>query len=144
MNSVISGPLGPPEWTGYLHRVRWSEVDPQSIVFNSRYLEFCDAAMTEYYRILGFGPVLDGPTGFETVLAKVEINFLGSAVMDDLLRIMVTCTRMGNSSLDLGFEIYREATQELLVTATITYVNLDQSTRKSAPVPVEVRTAMGF
>ena len=64
--------------------------------------------------------------------------------MDDLLHIMVSCTRMGNSSLDLGFEIFREATQELLVTATITYVNLDQSTRKAAPVPVEVRTAMGF
>lgn len=132
-----------PEWTGYLHRVRWSEVDPQSIVFNSRYLEFLDAAMTEYYRLVGYPPTDIGSTDFDPVVVKAEINFHSSAVMDDVLRITVACTRMGTSSLDLGFEIFRETTHELLVTATITYVNLDQSTRKSTPFPAEIRTATG-
>jgi YbgC/YbaW family acyl-CoA thioester hydrolase len=131
-------------WSGYVHRVRWSEVDPQNIVFNSRYLEFFDAAMTEYYRVIGYPPMEIGSTDFDPVVVKAEINYRSSAVMDDVLRITVACTRMGTSSLDLGFEIFRETTQELLVLATITYVNLDQSTRKPAPVPVEVRTAMGF
>jgi acyl-CoA thioester hydrolase len=130
-------------WPGYLHRVRWSEVDPQHIVFNSRYLEFFDAAMTEYYRVIGYPPMEIGSTDFDPVVVKAEINYRSSAVMDDVLRITVACTRMGNSSLDLGFEIFRDATNELLVTATITYVNVDQSTRKSAPIPAEIRTAMG-
>ena len=34
-------------------RVRWSEVDPQGIVFNGSYLTYADVATTEYYRHLG-------------------------------------------------------------------------------------------
>lgn len=131
-------------WPGLLHRVRWSEVDPQNIVFNSRYLEFFDAAMTEYYRVIGYPPMEIGSTDFDPVVVKAEINYRNSAVMDDVLRITVSCTRMGTSSLDLGFEIFRDATNELLVTATITYVNVDQSTRKSTPIPAEIRSAMGI
>ncbi len=128
---------------GHLHRVRWSEVDPQNIVFNSRYLEFFDAAMTEFYRFIGYPPQEIGSTDYGPVVVKVEVHYHNSAVMDDLLRTKVACTRMGNSSLDLGFQIYREATQELLVTATITYVNVDQSTRKPTPIPAEIRAAVG-
>ena len=35
-------------------RVRWSEVDPQAVVFNARYLDYADIAITEYYREVGF------------------------------------------------------------------------------------------
>ena len=31
-------------------RVRWSEVDPQGIVFNPNYLAYADIALTEYMR----------------------------------------------------------------------------------------------
>ncbi|MGO4610753.1 acyl-CoA thioesterase, partial [Variovorax sp. 2RAF20] len=34
-------------------RVRWAEVDPQSIVFNAHYLTYCDICVTEYWRALG-------------------------------------------------------------------------------------------
>ena len=34
-------------------RVRWAEVDPQSIVFNGHYLTYADVAITEYFRALG-------------------------------------------------------------------------------------------
>ena len=33
-------------------RVRWSEADPQGIVFNGHYLNFADVGVTEYYRAL--------------------------------------------------------------------------------------------
>src|SRR5690606_8973653 len=33
-------------------RVRWAEVDPQSIVFNGHYLTYCDVGITEYFRAL--------------------------------------------------------------------------------------------
>lgn len=143
MNDVTTTNNAASESTGYLHRVRWSEVDPQSIVFNSRYLEFLDAATTEFYRSIGLPPLPPESTNFETVLVKTEINYLSSAVMDDLLRIAVACTRVGNSSIDLSFQIFRETTQELLVTATITYVNVDHETRKPATVPAVVRTTLG-
>lgn len=134
----------PPEnsWNGYFHRVRYSEVDPQSIVFNSRYLEYFDAAMTEYYRELGFPPKEIPGIGFDPVVVKAEIHYKNSAVMDDILRITVECSRLGSSSLDLRFTVVRESDQEIMATAVITYVNIDMTTRTSVPVPEVVRNAM--
>ena len=34
----------------YQFRVRYAEVDPQAVVFNSRYLEYADVLVTEYFR----------------------------------------------------------------------------------------------
>ena len=133
---------GGESWPGYLHRVRYSEVDPQFIVFNSRYLEFIDAAMTEYYREIGFSPETIGTTGFDPVVKKVAIEYHDSAKMDDILRIHVACSRMGNSSLDLSYRIHRERDQQLLVTAKLTYVNIDVESRKSVRIPDIIRTAM--
>lgn len=127
---------------GHTHRVRYSEVDPYGIVFNSRYLEFFDAAMTEFYRNLGFPPHLITTMGFDPVLVKVELQYLNSAVIDDLLRIDVACTRIGNSSLDLGFTVIRDSDAQVMATATITYVNIDLTTRVSIPIPDVVRTAL--
>lgn len=126
----------------YVHRVRYSEVDPQSIVFNSRYLEFFDAAMTEFYRQHGYAPMGFVGSDYDPVVVKVEVNYVSSARLDDVLHIPVWCSRMGNSSLDLSFEIRREPDQELIATATITYVNIDQVKRTSIPIPDHVRTAL--
>ncbi|NJM50545.1 MAG: hypothetical protein HC843_06370 [Sphingomonadales bacterium] len=35
-------------------RVRWAETDAQGIVFNARYLDYADIAITEYWRALNF------------------------------------------------------------------------------------------
>jgi acyl-CoA thioester hydrolase len=129
-------------WPGYLHRVRYSEVDPQFIVFNSRYLEFIDAAMTEYYREIGFSPEVIVTTGYDPVVKKVVIEYHDSARLDDIIRIHVTCSRLGSSSLDLSFRILREEDQQLLVSATLTYVNIDQQSRRPVPVPEIIRTAV--
>lgn len=133
---------GSADKPGYIHRVRYSEVDPYGIVFNSRYLEFFDAAMTEFYRNLGLPPHLITTMGFDPVLAKVELQYLNSAVIDDILRIDVACTRIGNSSLDLGFTVIRDSDAQVMATATITYVNIDLTTRASIPIPDVVRTAL--
>lgn len=137
--SGLSGDTGAPR--DYVHRVRYAECDPQSIVFNSRYLEFCDAALTDYYRDRGYPPLVLDKSDFDPVVVKVEVNYVSSARLDDLLRIPVHCSRMGNSSLDFSFEILREPDQELIATATITYVNIDHVTRKPAPIPEHVRLA---
>ena len=139
---VYTGYVGNSGYAGYVHRVRYSEVDPQSIVFNSRYLEFFDAAMTEFYRQHGYPPNGFVGSDYDPVVVKVELNYVSSARLDDVLQIPVRCSRMGNSSLDLSFEIRREPDQELIATATITYVNIDQEKRTSIPIPDHVRAAL--
>jgi YbgC/YbaW family acyl-CoA thioester hydrolase len=91
-------------WSGYAHRVRFSEVDPQGIVFNSRYLEFFDAASIEFFRFFGYPPDLMQAAGLEPVLVEVNLRYHQSARLDQIIQIDITCSRLGKSSFDLDFE----------------------------------------
>jgi acyl-CoA thioester hydrolase len=127
----------------YTHRVRYAEVDPQEIVFNSRYLEFCDSAGTEYFRALGFPPrELAGVHHFDMVVVRAEVEFLAPARLDDLLHIYVRSSHLGRSSMTTQFEIRRAEDKALLTRVEIKYVNLDRATGKAAPVPASVREAV--
>lgn len=132
-------------WSGYTHRVRYNEVDPQSIVFNSRYLEFFDAANVEFFRAFGYPIDIMVSAGLEPVVVEVSIRYHASVRMDQLLHINVLCSRLGNSSFDLSFEVRLQnpetgsLSENVTTSATITYVNIDQETRKSTPVPNEFR-----
>jgi len=137
-------------WSGYTHRVRFSEVDPQSIVFNSRYLEFFDAASIEYFRAHGYPPDTMSVAGMDPVLAEVTIRYHESARMDQLLHIDVHCSRLGTASFDLVFtariQDLRTGTlaKSAITSATISYVNVDQVSRKSTPIPEEFREFLGL
>lgn len=132
-------------WSGYTHRVRFSEVDPQSIVFNSRYLEFFDAASIEFFRFFGYPPDLMQVAGLDPVLVEVNLRYHQSAQLDQMLHINVTCARLGNSSFDLVFEARIQDPEigslavDLVTSATITYVNVDQISRESTPIPAVFR-----
>lgn len=118
-------------------RVRYHETDPQHHVYNARYLEYLDVAMTEYLRELGWPYEEMVELGFDPVVGKVEIEFRRPAAFDEMLRIEVVPTRLGSSSLDLSFTV--RAAEELVATATISYVNFDAATRASRPIPDLVR-----
>lgn len=120
----------------YQHRVRYAEVDPQEIVFNSRYLEYCDAAATEYLRALGFPPdEIVRIHHCDLVVVRAEIEFIAPARMDDLLHVYVRVSHVGRSSITKQFEIRRSVGNTLLTRASIKYVNFDRGTGKAAPVP---------
>ena len=132
-------------WSGYAHRVRFSEVDPQGIVFNSRYLEFFDAACIEFFRSFGYPPDRMQAAGLEPVLVEVNLRYHQSARLDQIIQIDITCSRLGKSSFDLDFEARIQDPEsglpeaDLVTSAKITYVNVDQVTRESVPIPVAFR-----
>ena len=132
-------------WSGYTHRVRYNEVDPQSIVFNSRYLEFFDAANIEFFREYGYPLDLMADAGLEPVVVEANIRYHSSVRMDQLLHIDVVCSRLGNTSFDLSFEVRIQDPQtgslseSVVTSATISYVNVDQVSRKSTPIPPAFR-----
>jgi acyl-CoA thioester hydrolase len=116
------------------HRVRYHETDMQGIVFNSRYLEIIDDAMTEFMRERGFSPQEMAAIPFDPVLAHVDLTFLSPAFLDDELMIKAVCTRVGNSSFDITYVITR-GIDDVIARAVITYVNIDLGTRAAAPIP---------
>lgn len=119
------------------HRVRSFEVDHQGFLFNGRYLEIADAAMTEWFRHLGFDYPAMLALGYDPSVVRMEGDFAAPGRLDDELRVIVTCERVGTSSTALRFDFLRHAAT--LATLRTTYVNVDADEGRSRPIPAELR-----
>ena len=122
------------------HRVRYHETDAQQHVFNSRYLEFVDVAMTEFFRSLGWSYRELNAAGCDPSLVHVEIDFHRAATFDAELEITVRSTAVGNSSFTLTFALTEGG--DRVATAVVVYVNYDIATRRSRPLPDPIRAAL--
>lgn len=122
-------------------RVRWAEVDMQSIVFNANYLMYFDVAITEYWRDLGKSlPNLQDLFLIHTYVVKSTLDFHGSARFDEEIDVCVRTTRLGSSSMKVGFEIHRDKAAgrtDHLISGESVYVFAPEA--KSAPIPAEIR-----
>lgn len=120
-------------------RVRYHETDGQLIVYNSRYLEYVDVALTEYMRAAGW----DGPgliaVGLDPSLKRAMIEFMKPAAYDEELDIAVRPQSVGNTSFTMRYEVNSAASGALLAVVEIVYVNIDPATKRSRPVPPPVR-----
>ena len=78
-------------------RVRYSEVDGQSVVFNAHYLTYFDTAITEYFRWLGYdyaGEVKQSGVDFHT--AKSLVEYKAPIRFDQEIEVGVRVGHIGN------------------------------------------------
>ena len=118
----------------FLHplRVRWAEVDRQGVVFNPQYFAYFDVAVTEYWRALGVRYPEDfSKDGTDTYAVSARADFRGSAVYDDLLDLGCRVGRIGRTSMQFVFGVYRGDT--LLTAGEIVYVNVAVEARTPTP-----------
>jgi len=123
-------------------RVRWAEVDRQDVVFNGNYFLYFDVAIAEYWRAIGFNYPQDIVEKFGTDIfaVKASADYHGSATYDDLLDVGCRVARIGRSSISFLFCIWRG--EERLTSGELIYVNADPKTKKSAPWPHALKTAI--
>ena len=121
-------------------RVRYSECDPQGVVFNGNYFAYFDVAMTEFHRqVVGeYSGLVD--VGLEMVVAEASARNRAPAHFDEELDIELIPARLGNSSLTIELVIKRDAA--LIVEGELRYVFVDEKTRKRDAVPAEVHAAL--
>ncbi len=126
-------------WFSFPFRVRYAEIDGQSIVFNGVYLTYFDTAITEYMRALDYdylGQIERTGTDFHTVKALVE--FKAPIRFDEEIDVFVRAARLGRSSLSFALEIHPKDREELRTTGEVVWVNADQAAHTSAPVPPDL------
>jgi acyl-CoA thioester hydrolase len=122
-------------------RVRWAEVDRQDVVFNGNYFLYFDVAIAEYWRAIGFSYPADlVKLGMDIFAIKASAEFHGSATYEDELDVLCRVSRIGRSSMTFLFGIWRGAEQ--LTSGELVYVNADLKTRKSAPWPESLKSAI--
>ncbi|GBD10610.1 Acyl-CoA thioester hydrolase YbgC [bacterium HR23] len=121
-------------------RVRWADCDPMGHVFHGRYLEFTEQAQEEYYRHLGTSIYRLAQKGyFDTVVVKVTAEFLAPALLDDLLDIYTRVTRLGEKSITMLSEVYRQGEDTLLCRVEVVYAGWDGVARRSKAIPDDLR-----
>jgi acyl-CoA thioester hydrolase len=124
----------------YQHRVRNHEVDSQGFLFNSRYLEVADVAMTEFFRSIGWPYPKLVAEGTDPSVVNAVLTFKAPAYFDETLDIDVNCHKVGTSSFVLNVLISRDDTE--LANVELTYVNVDPANARSRPLPEAVALAL--
>ena len=71
-------------------KVRYAEIDRQKIVFNSRYLEYADVAVTEFWVWTGIAEALgDEWRDSEFNVRRAELDYLSSFRLGDEVEAFV-------------------------------------------------------
>ena len=118
----------------YLLRVRYSECDAQLVVFNARYVDYVDIALTEFQRHL-WGSYQDlMASGLDTQLVNLNIDWMAPARFDDVLRISMKVTRVGNTSFVVRAEFHNHDNGEHLAGVDVTYVLVSTPEFSSTPI----------
>ena len=121
-------------------RVRWMECDAQGIVFFGAYTNYLEVAQSEYFRNLGFSIYrIAERSYFDTAVVKLIVEYKAPARVDDMLDLLVRISRIGNSSMTLELNIYRQEDGELLTVMEAVHAGFDASTGRSKPVPPDIR-----
>ena len=85
-------------------RVRYGECDMQGVVYNARYLDYGDIAITEYWRAVGFRYMGEGAMEFH--VANATVDFKKPIKPDEVLDMWTRTEKIGNTSLTVITEIH--------------------------------------
>lgn len=121
-------------------RVRYSEVDGQSVVFNAHYLTYYDTAITEFFRWLGYdyaAEVKESGVDFHT--AKSLVEYKAPIRFDQEIEVGVRVGHIGNSSMRFDLAIFDKRDDRLHATGEIVWVYTDQTTHKTVRVNDKIR-----
>ena len=118
-------------------RVRYAEIDAQAVVFNSRYLEYFDLGITEYWRAAGVydhWPLRDSP---EFHVARAEVDYKAPILLDEEIDICVRAERIGRTSMIFLFELHGKDQDDLRAAGRIVNVHVAEAQGAPSPVPDE-------
>src|SRR4051812_21357702 len=125
-------------------RVYYEDTDFSGNVYHASYLRFMERSRTNYLRLLGadqralFEETEKEAPGFAFVVRSMQIEFLKSARMDDLLEVVTQTHEVKGASITLHQKVTRDA--DLLIEAQVRVAFV--SGGKARPIPKPLRIAM--
>lgn len=118
-------------------RVRWSEVDPQGVVFNARYLDYADIAVTEYWRAAKMrAKANDEPLEFH--IKKATVVWAAPIFPDEMIVVAARTKKVGTTSKTQLVEIHgfhEDGRDDLRAEVELVSVHVDLATHRPAPLP---------
>lgn len=119
----------------YLLRVRYGECDAQQVVFNAKYVEYIDIAMTEFFRVLwgNYKNILD--KGLDTQVVNVNVSWQAPALFDEIIAMYIKHKRTGNTSFTLQIDFFNYQEGHQIASGEITYVMVSAKEHQKMKVP---------
>lgn len=126
----------------YLLRVRYAECDAQQVVFNAKYVEYIDVAVSEYIRVLfgDYSKLLE--RGLDLQVVHVNVSWKAPATYDDVLALAIKLKKMGTTSFTLTVDFSNYQSKQFLAFGEITYVMVSPKDHLKTPIPPNVRVLM--
>lgn len=124
-------------------KIRYSDCDPQGIVFNGNYARYWDDALTDWFEEAGFGGEGLGGTGVDVVTARIEMDFRASAGLGDTLDTDIAVERVGSTSMTLTFTTRRLSDGAVVTEGREVLVFVDREDFKPTKVPDDVKNTLG-
>ncbi len=116
-------------------RVRFAEVDAQAVVFNSRYLEYFDIGIVEYWRAAGIYGGVGLAGGPEMHVVSASVVYRAPILLDEMVAIAIRCSRIGRTSLTFAFELHCGEAEDLRATGEEVHVHVAEVRGRPTPLP---------
>lgn len=118
-------------------RVRYSDCDPQGVLFNANYLTYFDIAMTELWRE-SIGPYEQAMArhGVDIVVAEARVRYLAAVRFDDEVDVIARILKLGNTSMTTSFGIERDGMAAAEGEMRHVFVRFGTSEKTAIPDPV--------
>jgi acyl-CoA thioester hydrolase len=122
-------------------RVRYSECDPQKVVFNGYYLFYFDIAVTELWRE-AIGPYDESMLAqdVDMVVAEATVRYREPLRFDEEFDLVVTIPRFGTTSMVTAISVERDGT--VCAEGELRQVFVRYGTSEKTPIPEQIRTAL--
>jgi acyl-CoA thioester hydrolase len=115
--------------------VRFADVDAFGHVNNAKYLTYFEQARVKY-----FNDIVDWTYDWSKegiILAKADIDFIKPIHFRDDIVVFTRCSRLGNKSFDLQYQLmsYKDGGEILMSDCTTVMVAFDYVNKKSIGLP---------
>lgn len=122
-------------------RVRYSDCDPQGVLFNANYLTYFDIAITELWREAMGSYERMHELGVDLVVAEANVRYMAPIGFDEEVELGVTITNLGTTSIGTGFELLGAA-GGIAAEGQMRHVVVELDGGGKTPIPEQVRGAL--
>lgn len=125
-------------------RVRGYHLDVYQHVNNGRYMEFLEEARWDFMEKTGFTEQLEA-LGRALVVVNININYRRPALLNDLLRVTVRLSKIGNKSAQFEQVVTRIVDgeeQDVVADAMVTFCVMDPDAEKAVVLAGELRSIL--
>ena len=121
-------------------RVRYSDCDPQGVLFFANHLTYFDIAITELWReaIGPYGDMIDA--GVDIVVAEAALRYRAPVPFDDEIEVSAEVIRLGTTGMTTRLQILRGG--EVASEGELRHVFVTAGGNEKREIPDEIRAGL--